>query len=81
MAFPCNQFLSQEPGTNEEIKEFARGKYGAKFQLMDKVEMEYKTCKYEYILCCTFLATQPYKLDLILAHIRFQCRALRLSGA
>ncbi|KAL0045150.1 hypothetical protein WJX82_010121 [Trebouxia sp. C0006] len=26
VAFPCNQFLSQEPGSNKDIKEFARSK-------------------------------------------------------
>eukprot|EP00741_Cyanophora_paradoxa_P021737 tig00000241_g20980.t1 len=38
MAFPCNQFGQQEPGTNAEIKSFATGK-GASFPLMDKVEV------------------------------------------
>ena len=33
-----NQFLSQEPGTNEEIKNFARDK-GFKGVLMDKVDV------------------------------------------
>ena len=33
-----NQFLSQEPGTNEEIKKFARDK-GFKGVLMDKVDV------------------------------------------
>ena len=36
VAFPCNQFLNQEPGTNEEIETFARGK-GAKYHLMEKI--------------------------------------------
>jgi len=27
LAFPCNQFGKQEPGTHEEIKEFVHGKY------------------------------------------------------
>lgn len=39
LAFPCNQFGSQEPGTNEEIKEFAQGKYGAKFDLFAKIDV------------------------------------------
>nr|UCK81636.1 probable phospholipid hydroperoxide glutathione peroxidase [Arenicola marina] len=39
LAFPCNQFGSQEPGTNEEIKEFARGKYGAQFDLFAKIDV------------------------------------------
>ena len=39
MGFPCNQFGAQEPGTNEEILEFATSKYGANFQLFSKVEV------------------------------------------
>ncbi|CAI2379803.1 unnamed protein product [Moneuplotes crassus] len=38
-AFPCNQFLSQEPGSNEDIKKFAREKYGAEFQLFSKIDV------------------------------------------
>ena len=30
LAFPCNQFGGQEPGTDQEIKEFATNKYNAK---------------------------------------------------
>ena len=39
LAFPCNQFMKQEPGTDEEIKEFARGKYGAEFPLFSKIDV------------------------------------------
>ncbi|KAL0029397.1 hypothetical protein WJX77_004644 [Trebouxia sp. C0004] len=38
VAFPCNQFLSQEPGSNKDIKEFARSK-GFKGVLMDKIDV------------------------------------------
>jgi len=38
-AFPCNQFNHQEPGTNAEIKEFARGKYGATYDLYAKIDV------------------------------------------
>ncbi|CAI7884553.1 unnamed protein product, partial [Closterium sp. NIES-54] len=37
LAFPCNQFGSQEPGSNEKIKEFACSRYRATFPLFDKV--------------------------------------------
>ena len=37
LAFPCNQFGKQEPGTNEEIKHFARVNMTATFPLFDKV--------------------------------------------
>ncbi|GIL53084.1 hypothetical protein Vafri_8768 [Volvox africanus] len=41
MAFPCNQFGGQEPGTNAEIKKFAtdRGFSGSGALLMDKVDV------------------------------------------
>ena len=38
LAFPCNQFGNQEPGTNQEIKQFAARK-GAQFPLFAKVDV------------------------------------------
>jgi glutathione peroxidase len=35
---PCNQFGSQEPGTNAEIKKFAAAR-GAKFPLLSKLDV------------------------------------------
>jgi len=37
-AFPCNQFGSQEPGTNAEIREFANG-YGVTFDMYAKINV------------------------------------------
>lgn len=37
LGFPCNDFGGQEPGTNEEIKEFCSTKFSVSFPLMDKV--------------------------------------------
>ena len=39
LGFPCNQFLSQEPGTPEQIKEFCRVNYGVSFDLFAKIEV------------------------------------------
>ena len=39
LAFPCNQFNGQEPGTNEEIKQFCSSKYSVSFPLFDKIEV------------------------------------------
>lgn len=39
LAFPCNQFGNQEPGTNEEIKNFCTTKYNVTFRLFDKIEV------------------------------------------
>ncbi|KAG7173764.1 Phospholipid hydroperoxide glutathione peroxidase-like [Homarus americanus] len=38
LGFPCNQFGSQEPGTEEEIKKFAES-YGVKFDMFSKVKV------------------------------------------
>ena len=40
LAFPSNDFLKQEPGTNEEIKTFCDTKYNVSFPLFDKVEVK-----------------------------------------
>ena len=39
LAFPCNDFGGQEPGTNEEIKEFCKLNYNVSFTLFDKVKV------------------------------------------
>ena len=39
LGFPCNQFGGQEPGTNEEIKQFCSAKYSVTFPLFDKLEV------------------------------------------
>ena len=39
LGLPCNQFGGQEPGTNEEIKQFCSAKYGVTFPLFDKIEV------------------------------------------
>ncbi len=39
LGFPCNQFNGQEPGTNEEIKEFCSTKYNVTFPLFDKIDV------------------------------------------
>src|SRR6185437_6019496 len=37
--FPCNQFGGQEPGTDEEIKQFCTAKYDVTFPMFDKLEV------------------------------------------
>lgn len=37
--FPCNQFLGQAPGSNEEIAEFCRIKYGTEFTTFAKIDV------------------------------------------
>lgn len=37
LAFPCNQFAFQEPGTNEEIEEAVCTRFKAEFPIFDKI--------------------------------------------
>ncbi|KAI3980236.1 hypothetical protein MKX01_011646 [Papaver californicum] len=39
LAFPCNQFAGQEPGTHEEIKEVACTNFKAEFPVFAKVDV------------------------------------------
>lgn len=39
LGFPCNQFGGQEPGTNEEIRNFCRLNYGVTFPVLGKIEV------------------------------------------
>jgi glutathione peroxidase len=39
IGFPANNFLSQEPGTEAEIKEFCQKNYGVTFPMMEKVSV------------------------------------------
>jgi len=48
---PANNFMQQEPGTNEEIKTFCSRKYNVSFPMMSKVSVlgEDKTPLYRYL--------------------------------
>ncbi|WKU18366.1 glutathione peroxidase [Advenella alkanexedens] len=39
IAFPCNQFGQQEPGTNEEIVSFCQLNHGVSFSIMSKIDV------------------------------------------
>ncbi|KAK8541485.1 hypothetical protein V6N12_014119 [Hibiscus sabdariffa] len=39
LAFPCNQFLNQEPGSSEEAQEFACTRYKAEYPIFQKVHV------------------------------------------
>ena len=42
IGFPANNFLRQEPGTNEEIKTFCTVNYGVTFPMMSKISVKGK---------------------------------------
>ncbi len=39
LGFPCNQFGGQEPGTEEQIKEFCESTFKVKFDMFSKIEV------------------------------------------
>ncbi|MDM7942049.1 MAG: glutathione peroxidase [Hydrogenophaga sp.] len=39
LGFPCNQFGSQDPGSNEEIASFCQLNYGVSFPMMEKIDV------------------------------------------
>lgn len=51
LAFPCNQFGNQEPGSNEQIMEFACTRFKAEFPIFDKVDVNGDTAApiYKYL--------------------------------
>lgn len=42
IGFPANNFMGQEPGTNNEIMEFCSVNYGVTFPMMDKISVKGK---------------------------------------
>ncbi|MBN1950077.1 MAG: glutathione peroxidase [Bacteroidales bacterium] len=40
LGFPANNFMNQEPGTNEEIASFCQLNYGVTFQMMEKISVK-----------------------------------------
>jgi glutathione peroxidase len=39
LGFPCNQFGSQDPGSNDEIGAFCTKNYGVSFPMMSKIDV------------------------------------------
>ncbi|GKS14034.1 glutathione peroxidase [Paenibacillus chitinolyticus] len=40
LGFPSNQFMEQEPGTNEEIEQFCQVNYGVTFPMYSKIDVK-----------------------------------------
>lgn len=51
LGFPCNQFLHQEPGDNNEIQQFCKMNYGVTFPIMAKIDVNGKDADplYKYL--------------------------------
>lgn len=39
LGFPCNQFAGQEPGSDAEVQEFCKLRYGVSFPLFSKIDV------------------------------------------
>ena len=39
LGFPCNQFMGQEPGTAEEIRDFCDTSYNVQFPIFEKIDV------------------------------------------
>ncbi len=51
LAFPCNQFANQDPGTNEEIQSFCQVNFGITFPVLAKIDVngEHEDPLYTYL--------------------------------
>lgn len=52
IGFPCNNFLSQEPGSNEKIKAFCTKNYGVSFPMAAKISVKGKNIAPVYKWLC-----------------------------
>ncbi|MBX3044574.1 MAG: glutathione peroxidase [Candidatus Kapabacteria bacterium] len=65
LGFPCNQFGSQEPGTEEEIKTFCETSFGVTFPMFSKIDVNGDNAHPLYVYLKSqakgTLGTQPIK--------------------
>lgn len=59
--FPCNQFLHQAPGTDEEINQVCSLKFNTKFIRFKKVEVNGKNAEPLFIYLCSQNEDNEYK--------------------
>ncbi|CAI0855405.1 glutathione peroxidase [Serratia entomophila] len=57
LGFPSNEFLGQEPGSNEEILAFCRGTFGVQFPMFAKIEVNGEN---RHPLYRALIAAQPH---------------------
>lgn len=58
LGFPSNQFLAQEPGSNDEISSFCRMNYGVTFPLFSKIDVRGEQADPLY---CFLMEAAPFK--------------------
>lgn len=60
LGFPCDQFLHQEPGSNEEIKAFAESCFRVTFPLFAKIDVKGPTQSPLYSYLRTHMEKKPF---------------------
>lgn len=59
IGFPSNDFLGQEPGTEEQIQDFCRLTYGVKFPMFEKTTVTEKNAHPFYVALTATAGTYP----------------------
>lgn len=62
LGFPCDQFMHQEPGTNDEIKAFAESCFRVTFPLFDKIKVNGSERAPLYAYLAKHIEKRPLKL-------------------
>ena len=61
LGFPCNQFLGQEPGSEEEIKTYCSTTWGVTFPMFSKIDVngEHRAPLYQKLIAAAPKAVAP----------------------
>lgn len=62
LGFPCDQFMHQEPGSNDEIKSFAESCFRVTFPLFDKIKVNGSERATLYAYIAKNIQKKPLKL-------------------
>ena len=77
LGFPCNQFLGQEPGSEEEIKTFCSTTYGVTFPMFSKIDVNGED---RHPLYAKLIAAAPKAVESRIARFQFRsCLVGRLE--
>ncbi|KTC87413.1 MULTISPECIES: glutathione peroxidase [Legionella] len=61
LAFPCDQFLHQEPGSNQEIQTFAESCFNISFPLFAKIDVKGKEQAPLFTYLAKHIKKRPWK--------------------
>ena len=59
LGFPSNDFMGQEPGTEEQIQEFCRLTYGVEFPMFEKARVKERNAHPFYVALADSAGTYP----------------------